>query len=293
MANDLLSIFQFGFMQRALIAGLVIATVCGVLGVFVVLRRTAPLGDALAHVSFGGVAIGIAAGLFPIEMAILIAVLGGIGIRVLQERHLYGELSLTVIQAAGLGGGVVVISMVGGLNVEILSFLFGQILTVTWSDVALIVVLLAATILVLAVLYKEFFLLTFDPEGARVSGLPVRALDTGFTVLTAITIVLAMQVVGVLLVSALLAVPAAAAAGTARRADTSRTPTTCMAKTIVIAVRTVKPVSRARTGRPLTRAPSGSKARRKNSLYSTASTRIVAARRTTIRATSDHVTVRI
>jgi zinc transport system permease protein len=211
MANDLLSLFQFGFMQRALIAGLVIATVCGVLGVFVVLRRTAPLGDALAHVSFGGVAIGIAAGLFPVEMAILIAVLGGIGIRVLQERHLYGELSLTVIQAAGLGGGVVVISMVGGLNVEILSFLFGQILTVTWSDVALIVVLLAATILVLAVLYKEFFLLTFDPEGARVSGLPVRALDTGFTVLTAITIVLAMQVVGVLLVSALLAVPAAAA----------------------------------------------------------------------------------
>jgi len=211
MANDLLSIFQFGFMQRALIAGLVIATVCGVLGVFVVLRRTAPLGDALAHVSFGGVAIGIAAGLFPIEMAILIAVLGGIGIRVLQERHLYGELSLTVIQAAGLGGGVVVISMVGGLNVEILSFLFGQILTVTWSDVALIVVLLAATILVLSFLYKEFFLLTFDPEGARVSGLPVRALDTGFTVLTAITIVLAMQVVGVLLVSALLAVPAAAA----------------------------------------------------------------------------------
>src|SRR5947207_982832 len=105
MANDLLSIFQFGFMQRALIAGLVIATVCGVLGVFVVLRRTAPLGDALAHVSFGGVAIGIAAGLFPIEMAILIAVLGGIGIRVLQERHLSGELSLTVLQAAGLGGG--------------------------------------------------------------------------------------------------------------------------------------------------------------------------------------------
>src|SRR5438093_11027812 len=211
MANDLLSIFQFGFMQRALIAGLVIATVCGVLGVFVVLRRTAPLGDALAHVSFGGVAIGIAAGLFPIEMAILIAVLGGIGIRVLQERHLYGELSLTVIQAAGLGGGVVVISMVGGLNVEILSFLFGQILTVTWSDVALIVVLLAATILVLAVLYKEFFLLTFDPEGARVSGLPVRALDTGFTIVTAVAVVLAMRVVGILLISSLLVVPAATA----------------------------------------------------------------------------------
>jgi len=211
MSDGLLDIFRFGFMQRALIAGLVIATVCGILGVFVVLRRTAPLGDALAHVSFGGVAIGIAAGFLPIEMAILVAVLGGIGIRFLQDRHLYGELSLTVVQAAGLGGGVVLISIVGGLNVDVLSFLFGQILTVAWSDVALIVVLLAVTISVLAGLYKEFFLLTFDPEGARVSGLPVRALDTGFTILTAITVVLAMQVVGILLVSALLAVPAATA----------------------------------------------------------------------------------
>src|SRR2546422_5153187 len=211
MSDSLLDIFRFGFMQRALIAGLVIATVCGILGVFVVLRRTAPLGDALAHVRFGGVAIGIAAGFLPIEMAILVAVLGGIGIRFLQDRHVYGELSLTVVQAAGLGGGVVLISIVGGLNVDVLSFLFGQILTVAWSDVALIVVLLAVTISVLAGLYKEFFLLTFDPEGARVSGLPVRALDTGFTILTAITVVLAMQVVGILLVSALLAVPAATA----------------------------------------------------------------------------------
>src|SRR5207247_10358081 len=116
--------------------------------VVVVSRRPAPLVGGLGHAGCGGVAIGIAAGRFRSEMAMLIAVLGGIGIRVLQERHLSGELSLTVIQAAGLGGGVVVISMVGGLNVEILSFLFGQILTVTWSDVALIVVLLAPTTLV-------------------------------------------------------------------------------------------------------------------------------------------------
>ncbi len=211
MAGGLLDIFEFGFMQRALIAGLVIATVCGLLGVFVVLRRTAPLGDALAHVSFGGVALGIALGLFPVEVAIVIAILGGVGIRFLQDRHLYGELSLTVVQAAGLGGGAVLVSLRGGLNVDILSFLFGQILTVTWSDISLMVALVAATILVLAGLYKEFFLLTFDPEGARVSGLPVRALDTGFTILTAITVVLAMQVVGILLVSALLAVPAATA----------------------------------------------------------------------------------
>jgi zinc transport system permease protein len=101
---------------------------------------------------------------------------------------------------------------VGGLNVDILSFLFGLgILTVTWSDIAVMVALLAVTVVVLSGLYKEFFLMTFDPEGARVSGIPVRALDTGFTILTAVTVVLAMRVVGILLVSALIAVPAATA----------------------------------------------------------------------------------
>src|SRR5256886_12803545 len=137
MSDGLLDIFRFGFMQRALIAGLVIATVCGILGVFVVLRRTAPLGDALAHVSFGGVAIGIAAGFLPIEMAILVAVLGGIGIRFLQDRHVYGELSLTVVQAAGLGGAVVLISIVGGLNVAVLSVQFGSIPYGSWAASAL------------------------------------------------------------------------------------------------------------------------------------------------------------
>src|SRR5881397_3261422 len=122
MAN-LLDVFQYGFMQRALIAGLLVAGISGVLGVFVVLRRTAPLGDALAHVSFGGVALGIAFGFLPLYVAIVVAVAGGIAMRLLQERRLYGELSLMSVQAAGLAGGIVLVSLVGGLNVDILSFL--------------------------------------------------------------------------------------------------------------------------------------------------------------------------
>ena len=211
MADGLLDIFRFGFMQRALIAGLLVAGISGVLGVFVVLRRTAPLGDALAHVSFGGLALGLALGLLPLYVAIAVAVFGGVAIRWLQERRLYGELSLTIVQAAGLGAGAVLVSVTGGLNVDILSFLFGGILTVTWSDIVLTAGVLAVTGVGMAILYKEFFLLTFDPEGARVSGLPVRALDTGFTVMTAVAVVLAMRVVGILLVSALLVVPAATA----------------------------------------------------------------------------------
>lgn len=212
MADNLFDIFRLGFMQRALIAGLLVAGISGVLGVFVVLRRTAPLGDALAHVSFGGLALGLAVGILPIYVAIAVAVFGGVAIRWLQERRLYGELSLTIVQAAGLGGGAVIVSLVGGLNVDILSFLFGlSVLTVTWSDVFLIGGLFVVTGVAMSLLYKEFFLLTFDPEGARVSGLPVLALDTGFTIVTAVAVVLAMRVVGILLISALLVVPAATA----------------------------------------------------------------------------------
>src|SRR5437879_13085021 len=97
------------------------------------------------------------------------------------------------------------------MNVYILSFFCGVILTVPWSDIFLTAVVLAVTGVGMAILYKEFFLLTFDPEGARVSGLPVRALDTGFTIVTAVAVVLAMRVVGILLISSLLVVPAATA----------------------------------------------------------------------------------
>jgi zinc transport system permease protein len=211
MADGVLDIFRFGFMQRALIAGLLVAVVCGLLGVFVVLRRTAPLGDALAHVSFGGVSLGLFLGIFPLYIALLVAALGGVAIHLLRERKLYGELSLMIVQAAGIGGGVVLVSMSGGLTVDLLSFLFGGILTVTWSDIHLIVLILSASLAVLVLLFKEFFLVTFDPEGARVSGIPVRWLDVGFTVMTALAVVLAMRVVGILLVSALLVIPAAAA----------------------------------------------------------------------------------
>src|SRR2546430_16959392 len=101
MSDSLLDIFRFGFMQRALIAGLVIATVCGILGVFVVLRRTAPLGDALAHVSFGGVAIGIAPGFPPIGVGVLGPAPGGLGLRFLHEPPPPRELSPPRLTAGG------------------------------------------------------------------------------------------------------------------------------------------------------------------------------------------------
>ena|SRR2546422_1250607 len=208
---DLLALFGLGFMQRALIAGLLAAALCSVLGVFIVLRRTAFLGDALAHTAFGGMALGLFLGVFPTYVALAVVVLGAVAIEVLRARGVYGELSVALIYAAGLAGGIVLVSKSGGLNVSLISLLFGQILTVTWPDVYLIGLLFAAGVSVLLLFYKEYFLLTFDPEGARVAGVPARSLDLSFTILTAVTVVLAIKVVGILLVAALLVVPPAAA----------------------------------------------------------------------------------
>ncbi|HEV8594602.1 MAG TPA: metal ABC transporter permease [Thermoplasmata archaeon] len=209
MTDGILEIFRYGFMQRALLAGLFVGGICGLLGVFVVLRRTSQLGDSLAHAAFGGVALGVMLGIYPVYAALFVAVVGGIAIHALRERGVYGDLAVTIVYATGLAGGVFLISFSGGLNVDLLSLLFGSILTVSWTDVAMIAGLFVLTLSVLAFLYKEIFAFAFDPEGARVSGVPVHALDVGFTVLTAVAVVLSMRAVGILLVAPLLVLPAA------------------------------------------------------------------------------------
>lgn len=208
---DLLGLLSLSFMQRAMIAGLLSAALCSILGVFVVLRRTAFLGDALAHTAFGGMALGIFLGVFPTYVALVVVVLGAVAIEMLRERGMYGELSVALIYATGLAGGIVLVSKSGGLNVSLLSLLFGGILTVTWQEVYLVAALFAVVAAVILAFYKEFFLITFDSEGARVNGVPTRALNLSFTILTAVTVVLAIRVVGILLVAALLVAPPAAA----------------------------------------------------------------------------------
>ena len=209
MSDALFDIFRYGFFQRALIAALLVGAVCGLLGVFVVLRRTSLLGDSLAHAAFGGVALGVLLQLYPVYAALLVAVLGGFAIHVLRDRGVYGDLAVTIVYATGLAGGVFLISLSGGLNVDLLSLLFGNILLVGWSDVTLIAGLFVLSLAVVVLLYKELFTLAFDPEGARVSGIPVHGLDVGFTVLTAVAVVLSMRAVGILLVAPLLVLPAA------------------------------------------------------------------------------------
>lgn len=214
---DLTSVLSLGFMQRALIAGLLVATAAAVVGNFVVLRGMSLLGDSLAHASFGGIALGLFLGVSPFHMAVLAAVAGGIAVYILENRlGLRADTALGMVFAAGLGLGVIVVSTAGGFNVNLLSFLFGSILTVSWMDVVAFSLLLTLLVGVLVVLFKEYLFLTFDEEAAEASGLPVDGLNLLFITLTALAVVVSIKIVGVLLVSGLLVVPAAASHRLAR-----------------------------------------------------------------------------
>lgn len=221
MLPDPIAVFaENGFMLRALEAGLVVALLAAVLGVFNVLRGLALVSDGLAHVSLGGVALGLVLGFAAasIWIAILAAIVGGIAIQALRERGLArGDTAIGVIFSTGLAIGIALISHgSNGVTRDVSGYLFGSLLTSTRDDLLLVGAGAVVVLLVVAALYKELFYVAFNEEAARVSGLPVGVLTTTLTILTAVGVVLAARVVGVLLVSALMIVPAAAGLGVAR-----------------------------------------------------------------------------
>ncbi len=210
-------ILQYGFMQRALLAGAIIGIIAPVIGVFLVLRRLSLIADTLAHVALAGIAAGLLLGVNPILGALAAALLGAVGIERLRARgRLSGETALAIFLSGGLAVAVVLIGVGGGFNVSLFAYLFGAITTVQPQDLWLILALGLVVLGTVGVLYKELFALTFDEEGARVRGLPVDGLNLLLTALVAVTVVVAMRIVGILLTSALLVIPAVTALRLAR-----------------------------------------------------------------------------
>ena len=210
-------LFSYAFMQRALLAGLGVSVTCAILGVFLVLRRDAMIGHGLAHVTFGGVALGLLLSLSPIWVALGVAVLSALGILKLKERAgLYGDTAIGIISSLGMALGIFLVSLAGSFNLDLFGYLFGNILAIDAEEVWVAFLLALAVLVTVALFYQEFVFLTFDPESAKVSGVQVRRLDVLMAILTAVTVVVGMKVVGILLISALLVIPAAAALQAAR-----------------------------------------------------------------------------
>jgi zinc transport system permease protein len=203
----------FDFMQRALIAAVLVGLTAPAVGVFLVQRRLALMGDGIGHVALTGVALGFLLGTAPVLTAIVVATLGAIVIELVrQQGRTGGDVALALLFYGGIAGGVLLIGLSpGGSNANLLSYLFGSLTSVAPSDVVIIAVLSGALLLTLAVVGPQMFAVCHDEEYATVAGLRVRFLNLLLAVMAAVTVTVAMRVVGLLLVSALMVVPVATA----------------------------------------------------------------------------------
>lgn len=205
----MLEILKYGFMQRAFLAGIVIAVVCPAVGIFLVLRRMSMIGDTLSHVALAGVAGGMLGGIYPVYSALGISILAAFAIEKLsKEYEQYKELSIAIILSAGIGLATIFISL-GDSNSAIFSYLFGSIGLVSWWDIRIIFILGLIVLVSILFFYRSLFYIAFDEEAARLAGVPVKWVNLYFIILIAMTIAISMRTVGVLLVSSLMIIPVA------------------------------------------------------------------------------------
>jgi zinc transport system permease protein len=213
----MLEIFQYDFMIRAFIAGLTIAVIAPLIGNFLVVRRLSLIADTLSHVALAGVAIGLLTKTEPIITTIILTTLASLLIeRLRTTSSIPGEAVLAMFLPVGLALSITLIQLANGLNVNLFSYLFGSITTVTTQDVWFTLGLGVVTVIVVGVYYHKLLFTSFDEESARVSGIQVDLVNTILIVLTAITVTLAMRVVGILLIGALMVIPVTTAMQLAR-----------------------------------------------------------------------------
>lgn len=206
----MVEMLSYKFMQNAFIAGLMISVACASISNYVLLKRLSFIGVGISHSAFGGVALGILAGLNPIGTAIFftIAVALAIGF-VSRGASLHEDTVIGMFFVFTMSLGTIFIGLSKGYSADIFGYLFGSILSVTRSDLISIALLCMVVMGVLFAFSKEFFYLSFDEEMAQVSGLPVQFLYQLLLALIALTVVVAIKIVGIVLVSALLVLPAA------------------------------------------------------------------------------------
>lgn len=204
---------DYPFLQRALLAAVLVGITAPSVGIYLVQRRLALLGDGLGHIALTGVALGLLTGTSPVLSAVLVAAAGAVAIELLRAHaRTSGDVALAILFYGGIAGGVVLVGLSpNGTTTSLTAFLFGQITSVPRRDLVAVAVLAGIVVLVTVGLRERLFAVCQDEEYARASGLPVRALNLLLAITAAVTVTVALRVVGVLLVSALMVVPVATA----------------------------------------------------------------------------------
>lgn len=206
--------FEWEIFQRALISVILVTVVAGMLGVFLIVQNLSLIGDGLAHVSFGGIAIALVLGATsPMWWALLFSIIASMIIYEFQTREiLTGDASIAIFLTGMLALGLVTLRLGGGaVTADIEGYLFGSVLLVDTSDLNMIATICVFAMIAMATIGPSVLACTVDPMAARVQGLPVHAIGRVFSIITAAVVVSMVQVIGALLVTALLVTPAATA----------------------------------------------------------------------------------
>ena len=209
---DLLAPYDFAFFQRGMVAATLAGALCGVLGVFVVLRGMSYIGHGLSHAVFGGAAASavmsinffLGAGIWGIISGVLIG-------RIARRKIIGADAAIGIVTTASFAGGIALLNRYGQARKSIEAVLFGSVLGVSWADIAAISAVSLAVGAIVLFAYRAFLFATFDPQVATVSGERVAAIEVMLMVMLSVTILVTMRVIGTLLISALLVIPAATA----------------------------------------------------------------------------------
>jgi len=207
-----LEVLQYEFMQNALIAGLLAAVACGIVGVYIVVKKVVFISGGIAHASFGGIGLGYFLGINPVLGAMFFTLVSALSIGLVTRRtRLPEDTAIGILWSMGMALGIIFVGLAPGYAPDLFSYLFGNILTVPTFDLMLMLILDAVIITVVLLLYKEFLFLSFDEEFSTVAGVPTERLYLLLLCLVALTVVVLIRVVGIILVIALLTIPAALA----------------------------------------------------------------------------------
>ena len=204
----MIEILQYEFMQRALISGIAISISCSLIGLFLILKRFSLFGDAMSHVAFGGIALGLFLKSNPIWVSLIVSIIGALAIiKLNSSKRIYSDSSISVLLSLGLAMGLVLISLSGGFSIDITSYLFGSILLVNTEETLSTILLSVIVITFVILYYKKLIYLVFNEEQALVNGINTVVLNILFITLATIAIVMSIRLIGVLMVSSLLIIP--------------------------------------------------------------------------------------
>ncbi|MGC8936773.1 MAG: metal ABC transporter permease [Candidatus Methanomethylicaceae archaeon] len=206
---SLIELLGYQFFQNAILGGLIAGLACAWIGLFLVLKKEAMIVDGVAHTAFGGVALGLLVRVDPVLTALGVSVFSVFGISHMKKKGLAeSDSAIALILAIGFSTGLIIISIAGGFSVDLFSYLFGSILTISRYDLMTISVLGVIVVAFLTAFHKELLAMTFDERGARMMGIPVREISAMFNLIVAITITLSIKIIGIILVVALIVIPA-------------------------------------------------------------------------------------